>query len=311
MNTDRQGRRDAIALLDRANPIDPERVVDSHELTMAHDRVRQMIAATPAASPSTPAGRPRTRLVVGVGVSGAVAAVAVAVAITDGVGHPVQTASAMTIKHAAAALAPASGTIVHFDFTGTSSWTGAPSQTWTQDCWEQEGTANSVVADQAHPGARIGTEIAQIGNQEEIYDPATNTIYESQPQGAPPAAQPVASSSDPSAFTEQIQQQLASGHARVVGPATINAQRVTEIVAPDSTYYVRADGSDDPVELIYRNPTGTDPGSATTLVFHTYQLLPAAGSERLLSLTARHPGARVDISTADFRAALNHRLPHR
>jgi hypothetical protein len=310
MNAHRDARDDAIDLLELANPVDPMRIVDPHDLTSAHDRVRRMIVATAAEAPSPPARRQRPRLVVRFGVATVVAAaVVVIVAFAGGVGHTVPSASAMTIKRAAAALAPVPGTIVHFDFTGTSSYTDGHSWTWTQDCWEQQGTNNSVVVNQAYPDAPAGTETAQVGTQEEIYDPATDTIYESEPAAAPanPGPNP-SSSSDPSAFTGQIQRQLAVGNARVIGPATIDGQHAIEIVAPAGTYYVRADGTDAPIELIYHDPAG--PGSTTTLVFHIYELLGAAGNESLLSLTARHPQARVDVSTADFRAALNHRLPN-
>jgi hypothetical protein len=56
------------------------------------------------------------------------------------------------------------------------------------------------------------------------------------------------------------------------------------------------------VELINGRPT--DKTGMTTLVFHAYQELPAAGHEQLLSLTAQHPTASVDETPAGYRTAI-------
>jgi hypothetical protein len=37
--------RDAVALLERADPVDPERIADQHDIAAAHDRVHSMIAS--------------------------------------------------------------------------------------------------------------------------------------------------------------------------------------------------------------------------------------------------------------------------
>jgi hypothetical protein len=105
-------------------------------------------------------------------------------------------------------------------------------------------------------------------------------------------------------WVARLRQQLSSGQARVDGHATIHGRDTIKIVFADNsnTYYIAADGSYAPVEESSGTPT--DNTGITTLVFHTYEQLPASRNGDLLSLTARHPTAKVDSSLSDFRAAL-------
>ena len=67
---------------------------------------------------------------------------------------------------------------------------------------------------------------------------------------------------------------------------------------PDWVYYADA-GTYKPVEL---DLTGAG-GASIKVRFQGYEQLPTTGNTGLLSLTAQHPGAKVDPSTADYEAA--------
>jgi hypothetical protein len=73
------------------------------------------------------------------------------------------------------------------------------------------------------------------------------------------------------------------------------------------TYYVAADGTYAPVDLISGRPT--DKNGMTTTAFHAYEELPGSGNRDPLSLTARHPSAAVVYSLAGYRAANNRLFP--
>jgi hypothetical protein len=125
---------------------------------------------------------------------------------------------------------------------------------------------------------------------------------------APQASNPPTSADpDSPAFADQIRALLRSGGARLVGHATIDGRDTLEIRSADghTTYYVDPT-TYAPVEL---DTTGTDGG--TSLVFTTYELLPANDTnDALLSLTAQHPSATVDQNQADYVAAEHRIFPH-
>jgi hypothetical protein len=117
-----------------------------------------------------------------------------------------------------------------------------------------------------------------------------------------------ASNVDPfsATFRAQILALLRSGHARVVGHATVDGEDTIEIQSTDghTTYYVAPD-SYEPVELVTRGTTG-----GVTLHFDTYQELPLNDNDGLLSLTAQHPTAHIDRDVADYNAAEARLFPH-
>jgi hypothetical protein len=108
-------------------------------------------------------------------------------------------------------------------------------------------------------------------------------------------------------FRGQILALLRSGHARVIGHATVDGQETVEIQSADrhTTYYV-APETYQPVQLTTRGTTG---GVVTH--FDTYEELPLKDNNGLLSLTAQHPGALIDRDVADYNAAEARRFPHR
>jgi hypothetical protein len=102
-----------------------------------------------------------------------------------------------------------------------------------------------------------------------------------------------------SGFRGQILALLRPGDAHVVGHRKIDGQDTIAIASADghTTYYVDP-GTFGPVELDTR---GRDGGTA--LRFRTYETLDLDGNRSLLSLTARHPDAKVDRNQADYQAA--------
>jgi len=112
-----------------------------------------------------------------------------------------------------------------------------------------------------------------------------------------------------SRFADQVRALLTSGKAHVAGHATVDGRDTIKIVFShgSNTYYVAADGSYAPVELVSGRPS--DKTGVTTFVFHTYEQLSGSGEGNLLSLTARHPSAAVVYSLAGYRAATNRLFP--
>jgi hypothetical protein len=55
-------RHDAVALLERANPVEPDQIADETDIVAAHERVRHLIAARAQAYPAAPTPIARRRL---------------------------------------------------------------------------------------------------------------------------------------------------------------------------------------------------------------------------------------------------------
>ncbi|MDQ6807679.1 MAG: hypothetical protein M3065_22635 [Actinomycetota bacterium] len=91
------------------------------------------------------------------------------------------------------------------------------------------------------------------------------------------------------------------GKLKVVGRTTVDGRRAIKLVpVHGSGEYDVAPGTFYPIREVVRYPSGA--GVITT--WSEYRVIPAIpANERLLSLAARHPGARVDHSRADFLAA--------
>lgn len=120
------------------------------------------------------------------------------------------------------------------------------------------------------------------------------------PGGAATRLQIVAAFRVPSE-TSSIQTQLQEHKLKLDGTATIDGRDaiVLETANGSEKYYVEP-VTYDPIKTIIQNPGG---GLLTT-TFSQYQVLPdTPANQRLLSLSARHPGARVDNSHADYVAA--------
>ena len=210
------------------------------------------------------------------------------------------------------------GPILHIDVTSTQTTTGHPTYVWEQDLYEQTSSPYlSRTIDKRLPGTPPGTEGVNSIGSEETYDPTNNTIYAPATPKAPPGTRTptpaqIARLFEPymSQYIRQLRAKLASGAARVDGRATVDGRAAIKIkfVHSDETDYVAADGSDVPIKTIQGSPS-SGYGQLVN-VYHTFKYLPAAGNAGLLSLTAQHPGARIDRSLRDFRAADNRLFPN-
>jgi hypothetical protein len=102
--------------------------------------------------------------------------------------------------------------------------------------------------------------------------------------------------------TAEIEAQLKAGRLKVAGPTTINGRKAIELISIHGPYgyvYDVEPGTYYPIKQVFRSRAIT-----ITTVFTEYRVLPATpANQQLLSLAARHPGARIDDSAADYRAA--------
>jgi hypothetical protein len=120
------------------------------------------------------------------------------------------------------------------------------------------------------------------------------------PRGAGGRLQIVAAYRVPSE-TSSIRTQLQAHKLKVHGTTTVDGRDAIALSTADGSakYYVQP-GTYYPIRTVIQNPGG---GLLTT-TFSRYQVLPDTPfNQRLLSLTARHPGARIDNSHADYVAA--------
>jgi hypothetical protein len=309
-------RFDAMALLERANPIDHDNGLGFAELGAAHAHVRALLdSQIPAPDGPGPTGplrgrgrrRPGARLGLGVAALAAAALAAVLV-LTSSAGPEVPSAAAMTIKRATEALRTTPATILHVDFSLTSSYPDGHSWTVREDSWQQQGpVCNFLLLHQRDPGTPPGTIGGTVNGKDELYDPVRNTIYVA--PGVRNWAGLPTECSFMARFADQVRGLLRSHQARIAGHATVDGKDTIKIVfaSGGNTYYVAADGTYAPVELVHGRRT--DKTGLSTTVFHTYERLPASGHSDLLSLTARHPTAAVKNSLAGYRSAINRLFP--
>jgi hypothetical protein len=164
--------------------------------------------------------------------------------------------------------------------------------------------ATAVITTRQAQALRAGTGV--IGFKRSKRDSAAKPTLTVMPK-PPVSSKDDSSTADPTSagFRGQILALLRSGEARVVGHRTIDGADTIAIASADgrTTYYVDPD-TYRPVELDTR---GTDGGTA--LRFRTYETLDLAANRSLLSLTARHPDAKVDRNQADYRAAEERLFP--
>jgi hypothetical protein len=314
----------AVALLERADPIDQERLAAELDSAPARERVARLIAADVALVPPRRTSRlagarliaARGRVRVTAASVAAAAAVAVIVLALDGGTPAVQSASAKTISGALRALTAPAASILHIDTTSIQISTGHPTYVWEQDVYEQLSPPyRTRTLDKKLPGTPPGTEGvdgARIGEQ--TYNPTNNTIYD--PTIPKPKPQPGVQMLTPAQearlfqpfmaqYIRSLRAKLASGAARVDGRAIVDGRAAIKIhfVGSDEVDYVAADGSYTPIKTIYGTPSSAD--GQLINIYHAFEYLPMRGNASLLSLTAQHPTARVDTSLADFRADNN------
>jgi hypothetical protein len=136
----------------------------------------------------------RRRTVVRFALAGAAASVlalGVVSAVSNGAPWAVGPASAESVvRHAAAALGQTPGSILHVDMTGTE-WDPERTVTWRDESWQLESAPYARRQIVIQPdGSTVESASSPDGDQ--VYDPATNTIYVGPrpPQVAPADLQP-------------------------------------------------------------------------------------------------------------------------
>ena len=241
------------------------------------ERARLAIRATLVElTHARPQRRRRSRLALG---AAAVAAAALAAAILGLVGSGGPSANAAILAGVSRALSPPANLIVHVHETGQVD--GAPvSAEW----WQVTNAPYAMRLIKSN-GAYVGEGSAD-GTTTSRYDAATNTISER------PSSTADTTLIDP---IETVRAALQNGTAQVSGTVTIDGRSLYKIELPNGVvgYFDQTDYR--PAYL--DNPQGD--GSIVRTKVLAYEELPLTPqNERLVSLTAQHPDARVVTSAA-------------
>ena len=230
-----------------------------------------------------PRRRPRMRIFAGVSAVSAAAAIAlVALVGSTGSGGPTA-ADAAIIHHALRAVTPPTGEILHTKVVGTQNGVTAAAEVWRQTAPPYAGRA--IKGPIGHQ-----VEFSDNGTTSFEYDPATNTIYER------PDSSPRPAPNDPVA---QIRQEVASGQAQVNGTVNIDGVPLYKIDLPQGRvgYFDTSNYA-----LRYLDQPQPD-GTVVRLRIEVYEYLPmTSANQDLLSVTAQHPGARIDPNPSDAPA---------
>jgi hypothetical protein len=231
-----------------------------------------------------PRRRLRIRIAAGVSAVSAAAALALVVLVgSTGSGGPAA-ADAAIIHHALRAVTPPAGKILHTKVVGAQNGVAVAAEAWLQTAPPYAG--RGIKGPVGHQG-----QFSDNGTTSFEYDPATNTIYE-HPDSSPPSA-----FTDPVA---QVRQELASGHAQVNGTVVIEGASLYKIDLPHGLVGYFDTGNYAPRYL-------DDPqrdGTVVRLRVAVYEYLPMTSANRdLLSVTAQHPGARIDTNPSDALAS--------
>jgi hypothetical protein len=230
--------------------------------------------------------RPRRRMrpaVVSRWAPAAAAATAAAVTATIlalgfGTSAGPSTADAAIIHHAAQALTSPANEIVHVKEIGVENGTPVSAE-W----WQQTSPPYALRMIKGPVGQQI--EAADNGTTSFRYDAATNTILKTADSSAVGLVDPMAG----------VREQLAHGQAHVIGTATIDGTNTYKIGLPSGV--VAYFDTTDYRPLYVDNPQRDGTVVRTRVV--TFEELPTTPENaKLLSLTAQHPGARVETNTA-------------
>jgi hypothetical protein len=238
------------------------------------ERLRLAIGAT-LREQLRPAPRRRTRRAVGLVTLGAatIAAAVVALISTGGSGN------AAILAHVMRASTPPANIVVHLKETGAN-----PDGTPVSAEWWQE--TNAPYAMRLIKG--IGGEVRETsvdGATQSEYDAATNTVYQQPDANAPTLIDPI----------ETMRAGLTNGTAQIDGTVTIGGRSLYKIELPSGCVGYFDKTSYRPVYIDNPQRDGTVVRTEVT----AYDELPiTAESEKLLSVTAQHPDARVQQGDA-------------
>jgi hypothetical protein len=216
-------------------------------------------------------------------VSAAAAIALVALVGSTGSGGPAL-ADAAIIHHALRAVTPPAGEILHTKVVGTQNGT-----TFGAEVWRQTDPPYAGRAIKGPLGAQ--QEFSNDGTTYSEYDPATNTIYE-HPDASPPSA--------PNDLVGQVRQELASGQAHVNGRVVVGGTSLYKIDLPRGFvgYFDTSNYAPRYVDAPQRD------GTVVRFRVEVYEYLPmTSANQALLSVTAQHPGARIDTNPRDAPAS--------
>lgn len=228
--------------------------------------------------------RPRTSRRLGLRFGAAAAAAAtiaaaiVALVGTSGSGGP-SSADAAILAHVSRTISPPANLIVHVKETGVQ-----PDGTPVEVEWWQE--TNAPFALRLIKG-RAGqlVEGASDGTTSSLYDAGTNTIYRHPDSRPPTLVDPI----------ESVRAALRDGNAEVAGTSTIDGRSLYRIELPTGVvgYFDRSD-----YRPVYLDNPQHDGTVVRTRVITYEELSLTAENERLLSVSAQHPGAAVETTPA-------------
>jgi len=172
--TTRTRDADLMALVRGVDPLEGDVQPATDEA--AEVLLREILAVPrPERSPSTRRSRTVTVRLVAVGGAVAVSFVAITAISGDDRGGVVP-ASAAVVRHALAAAAQPPGTILHVDMRGTQNNGDGTTISWRDESWQRATDDRRQV--ETNPNGTTA-ESANVGATEQVYDPATDTIYAS------------------------------------------------------------------------------------------------------------------------------------
>ena len=271
-------------------------------------------------------GRRSHRRPVRLAVRTAIATAAVA-AIALGTLSVVSGHDPSAVARAAAVLTPPGGSIMHVVLVTTDTTSDGKTSSVRSESWERVGPDNAVREIRTLAGRSY--EIATVGGETQLYDPAANTIYVSgagslkeaelqaakhvQARQAPAMdavkAAKAAAEGTPNRgaavtdrFSTKIAALLGDGRAHEDGHVTFDGRDAIRIVAPEGMSLLVDASTYEPIE--WRN---TQDGLVRVTHFSTFERI--AASDSVLSLTAQHPGATVDRDADHFTAAVRRLTP--
>jgi hypothetical protein len=220
-----------------------------------------------------PRHRRRTRVLLGAAVAAAAAAAIVALVGTGRSGGPAS-ANAAILAHAARAISPPADIVVHVKEVGTLRDGTQVGAEW----WQETNRPYAIrlikgPSDQPVEAAADGTTSSQ-------YDAGSNTVYQQPDSGSPRLIDPI----------ETVRASLTDGTAQVAGTVTIDGRSLYRIELPGGVvgYFDRTD-----YRPVYLDNAQRDGSVVRTRVVAYEELSLTPESERLLSIAAQHPGARV------------------
>jgi hypothetical protein len=226
-----------------------------------------------------PKARRRNRVALGSALAAATAAAAMVVLIGNGGSGGASSADAAVLAHVARVMSPPPNLIVHVKETGVQPDGTPVSVEW----WQETNPPYAVriikgAANQAQEGSRDGT-------TNSLYDPATNTIHQQASSTSPTLTDPV----------ETVRAELGSGTASITGTVTIDGRSLYKIGLPNGVigYFDRTD-----YRPVYLDNPQRDGTVVRTHVLAYEELPRTSGNERLLSVKAQHPDAKVELDAA-------------